>query len=175
MHAQPLQPACNAACTRGCTAKDKHMLSQRALPAPAAAAGAPDGWGGGTYCIEVVVSVHTSCSRIISVMGRGCTACCVHGAGGKAGVEPIPKQIDSGRHRRPAVGRRARGGRSRWSRSTSPGAGRPGGCAAPRLPGQTSTARSNMCSRLSQCRATFNDVHPRLNVAVFIMFSGSPE
>ena len=51
----------------------------------------------------------------------------VHGAGGKAGVEPIPKQIDSGR-RRPAVGRRARGGRSRWSRSTSPGAGRPGGC-----------------------------------------------
>ena len=48
-------------------------------------------------------------------------------SGGKAGVEPIPKQIDSGR-RRPAVGRRARGGRSRWSRSTSPGAGRPGGC-----------------------------------------------
>ena len=105
----------------------KNKCHQQALPAPAAAAGAPDGWGGGTYCIEVVVSVHTSCSRIISVMGRGCTACCVHGAGGKAGVEPIPKQIDSGR-RRPAVGRRARGGRSRWSRSTSPGAGRPGGC-----------------------------------------------
>ena len=46
----------------------------------------------------------------------------------EAGAKPIPKQT-----RGPSsIGRRARGGRSRWSRSTSPGAGRPGGCTGAR-------------------------------------------
>ena len=51
-HAQPLQPACNAACTGADAPQKTNMPSQRALPAPAAAAGAgkrragTSGWSG---------------------------------------------------------------------------------------------------------------------------------
>ena len=44
-HAQQLQPACNAACTGADAPQKTNMPSQRALPAPAAAAGAPFGLG----------------------------------------------------------------------------------------------------------------------------------